>query len=901
MRAPIAHALLALAAACALPAPANAQVDRPQGSGRLIQAWDFEDRTLRPEPVPMHWFRVVHDPERGVHRPGFPKFNLAVLDDAHAREGVWSLKLPTRGGSTAVALARGVTAVIPESDLLLTAWLRTEDLQHAHARVVARLLDDRLEPLAGGRFATDPERSNGRWSFLRLSIPAHDDAAWIQVELQLLQPDQLADGPPATGELVLEDVHGAAWFDDLRLYQAPRLLIHTRSEANLDVAPDTPTISLSVRDLAGERLTASIAVLAWDGALVDHTRSPITPDGEPVHWAPDLPRFGWYRAVARIASDRGVVAQTACDLAWLAPRRRPIEPDPRFAVAIRDDPLEALELVPRIVRLLGVGQVWLDVWQRTQRRLDDRPQPPASRLALGEMESVTERLLEHGAELTFVLERAPDALADHAQLEPSNVLGILSTDPDAWLDHLRPLLSRFGERVRRWQIGPLGDPRAATAHYLPDRLRTIHDGLFRLIPRPTVVLPWPSHAPPPDPGDADHHLAVWAHAPIPAAAIPELVAVFDEAEHAALLLDRTDPHRFGVRAMVRDAATRAVRAWAAGAHAVAIDAPWRWRPDHERDAAPDPLLPVWRTLVETLAGRAAIGELPVAPGATAILIGDPDTRAVGAIVAWNDTAPPEDAIIHGYLGAGPVLRRDLFGNESAVPADEIGERHIPLSTLPTIIEGVDLDLLQFRSALRIEPRFIETRAQRHDVELVVTNPWNTAIGGRLRLDSPDTWRISPRVVQVNVPPGGEQRIPLRVTFGLNEVAGAHELTAQVRLSAERQYPTIRLPVTVELGLEHLEVAPTHRFVDGDGGPGADLVLTVLVTNTGDAPASLDAQVLAPGRAAQEATIHALGPGQTTLRRFRFPNARDDLLGQRLRLTIRERDAAGRFNRWIDIH
>jgi hypothetical protein len=905
MRAPRLPSPLALAAALLVAGTAPAQIDRPEGSGRLIRAWDFEDREVRPEPVPMHWFRVFDEPGNDARSPGFPRWNLAELDGTHAHGGRWSVKLPTRGGSVGLALAGGVAPVIPGSDLLLTAWVRTADVEHAGARLVARLLDERLEPIDGAELATDPIRSNQRWSFVRLDVPANDDATWIQLELQLLQPAQLTGGPPPLGEPERQDLGAAAWFDDVHLYQAPRLLIHTRSEANLDVGPDRPTIALTVRDLTGESLTATISVVAWDGSVVARTRSPVTPDGAPVEWTPPLPRYGWYRAIARVASGEGDVAQTSCDLAWLAPAWRPVEPDDRFGVAIRDDEREALELVPRLVERLGVGRVWLDVWQRARRRLEAQRDVPAARVALGEIETVTERLLERGTRLTFVLERAPDHLATAAQADPDNVMAILSGEPDGWLADLRPLLSRFGERVRRWQIGAIAAPHAADAPDLGVDVASIHRVLFRLIPRPIVVVPWPAHAAGADRGaggeDApERALAVWVPDAVPHDAMPRVVGGYPDGLDTAIVLDRTDPQSFGVRAMVRDAATRAVRAWAAGADAVVIEAPWTWRGDRDRDAAPGPLMPVWRTLAESLAGRTAVGELPVAPGATAILVGDPETDSIGAIVAWNDTAPAHRAVIHGYLGDGEVVRRDLFGNHAPVPADDDGERHIPLGRLPLIIEGVDLDLLRFRSALRIEPSFIETRAKRHDVELVITNPWRTAIGGRLRLGSPDNWRIKPRVFELSVPPSGEQRVPLEVIFGLNELAGPRELVAEVRLSAERRYPTIRLPVPVELGLEDLEVSPAYRFIDGAAGPGADLVLTVLVTNTGHGPLSLDAQALARGRAMQESTIHALQPGQTTLRRFRFDDARADLLGTRLRLTIRERDGAGRFNRWIDV-
>lgn len=132
---------LALGVACAVASPVLAQMDRPEAARRTVKSWDFEGDAGLFEPVPPGWFRAQDNPNTGRVRPGFPAFNAAILDAEVAASGRFSMRLPTRGGSTSLTLAAGVLPAIPDGDYSVVARVRTQGLEHARARIVAWFLD----------------------------------------------------------------------------------------------------------------------------------------------------------------------------------------------------------------------------------------------------------------------------------------------------------------------------------------------------------------------------------------------------------------------------------------------------------------------------------------------------------------------------------------------------------------------------------------------------------------------------------------------------------------------------------------------------------------------------------------------------------------------------------------
>lgn len=878
---------------------ALAQVHRPAGSGRLQKQWSFEERATDLEPVPRNWFRSIHDPDRGVNRPGFPRFNQAELVNTVSFDGDWSLMLPTRGGSTSIMLARGVVPTIPDGDLLITAMVRTDDLERARGRIVARFLDRSLNVVPQGTFSSDLILTDGSWQLVPVRMEGNPDAAWLQIELQLLQPDRFGIGARHAMEMVREDIRGAVYFDDLRVYQMPRIAVTTGTPGNVVIAPRVPEVELRVFDVAGDRLDAHLRIVDAMGHIVDETVREVGASGGTIRWVPALRELGWYMVDVSLVNPEGTVAEHTGALAWVAKPRVIDRVDAsRFGVHV-DEAGGRTEDFGAVLDAVGVGRVWMDVWARTEaeRALSF----DASLESADRIDRLVESLLDSGLEVGFVLEETPPDLARSSQLDPEQVLDALSRDASMWMPGLQGLLARFGERVSSWQVG-VDDPDTwrATPQTVAMAGR-VRDAFGTLIPRPFVTLPWPIERP--------------LGAMVPGVGVmvdlttrtpPEGIGLYAAhwrlagAEMPGAMIGTLDPTAFGSCAMVSDLARRVILAWSEGINPIGIERPWTPRSAREGGSLPAVSLVIMRTIVEELAGRDAVGELPVGPGVRAIIAGPrrgAGRTGPGVLIAWNKGGEDSPGI-SGYLGSGAIVVRDLFGNERSLGTGSVGE--IALGDRPVFIEGIDTELMLFRAGLRVDPEFIETRSQRHELDLVVPNPWNTPIHGELRLRDPESWEFRPRTIVFAVPAHSEQRIPIDIAFGANEPTGPRDLRAEVALSAESRYPIQEIAIPVELGLSTVGVWATYRLVDGAGGPESDLEVTMLVTNRGTDSSSYTAVAVAPNAPDKEAVISSLAPGEAAVRRFRFDGGGTALRGQRIRVGLIEREGTGRINIGIDV-
>jgi hypothetical protein len=863
--------------------------DRPEGARRQVRLWDFEDAPDHGEPVPPGWFRAQDNPPLR-ERPEFPAWNIAILDYQIASSGEFSVRLPTQGGSTSLMLGSGVIAAIPDGDYALTCMVRTQDLTSARVRMAAWFLDQSLAPIPGSRSFSRLAISPGAWTPLELELRGNPEAAWIQIELQLLQPrDQVTHAAPED-EVLPEDFRGAAWFDDVAIYQTPRVNLRTLAPGGIFVAPEEPRLALLVRDLTGEPLVVEMVIYDINGEIAQRRVGPAPAQGRETTFEPELSTFGWYRAVMRVRGDAGLVGERSVDFLW-APTASPMNRETRRGFGIVAERLsnEQRLLLPSILERTQTGSVHLAAW-------NEQTTAGISQEELVPLAAVVDRLVDGGHEVTFTLARAPEELARQARVDRDDPLPIFMRESDDWQPYLDALLARFGERVRRWQFGPTGSGLPFFKPDLAQQVEVAQSKLRRLVPRPLIELPWRLEQIPTKQLEGVDTLTVWWPTAIPPASIAEYAERWNPSQRVQLTIEQLPESVFGGRAVAVDLARRAACAWKAGHERVAIVAPWRYEEGSELEFQPRPALGAWRTLAEELGGRHIVGELNVGEGIVALIARGVDDSA---LIAWNDSAPLERAYIRGHLGPGPIVARDLFGNEHVVEMSSKGEHLIELDDAPVFIKGIDVELLQFRAAMRLEPPFIPARAEKHRIELVIENPWPIGITGRLRIAQPEDWTILPRVMSINLPPGGTARLPIDLSFNLGEEAGAFDVVAEVDLRAEQLYPLQRLPLSLEIGLPSVELLPSFRY-ERVNAQRTDVLVMVRVINLTDKPLTMQAFAQAPGYKSYDAPISELGPGASITRFFRFENGGARLKGRNIRVGLKEQDGTGRLNKTLAI-
>ncbi|MBL8746738.1 MAG: hypothetical protein JNK58_10330 [Phycisphaerae bacterium] len=870
----------------------SAQPARPSAAQRIVKTWDFDDPLSRVEPVPIGWFRAQDNPPER-ERPGFPAWNVPGLSGESPRSGPRCVVLPTKGGNTALRLSAGAVPVLPDADYMVSAMVRTDGLGHAKACVSAWLLDEDLQPVGRAPSRSELLNTGGEWSELVVRTRGESRAAWLQIELLLLQPREF-EAARSVHQVWPEDFSGAAYFDDLVVSQVPRVELIPSSPAGVFIGDEKPELLMMVRDLTGEPLSMELTVFDLDGKIVERERMPVPEGGRVTPWRPRLDRFGWYSTRMEVSSSGTVVGRRRVDLVW-SPDGRVPDGGARRSFGVIAEGVSAEQraglgdLLPRILS----GAVNLSVF--TPDRIDDAPGQ-----GLEELWGDAERLLSQGVDITFVLTNLPRRLTHELRIDPDNPIPMLLAANDPWVPYLSKTLNVFGERVRRWQLGPTGSESAIGRPALKSDLDAIRRKLRTQIPRPVLVLPWNLSYSSDEAGvSADSIMLTWPIG-VPADAI---AGGYRAASEEFEGLDRTlhielpDQAVFGGRAAAIELARRATTAWAAGVRRMSIDHSWRVFPEADERLQPTPEAAVWRTMCSVLSESTVVGMLPVADGVSVYLV---EGAGGGALIGWNDGADPEDAVIRGWLGEGRVSAVDPFGNRRDVPRDSFGSHGVQLEEMPTIVTGVDVPLARFRAAVRVDPPFLAARAERHEVEVVIENPWPVGITGRLRLAEPVEWTISPRVIPFVLSPGETARVRVEIAFAPGQEAGRQRLIAEVDLSAERRYPVMRWPLALDLGLPTVEMSPSYRVEPSPSGEGSDLVVSMLITNSGDSPLTVEAFAQAPGYRAFEAPVSGLAAGGSVTRRFRFEGGGEQLKGRSVRVGLKETSGTGRLNRTLHI-
>lgn len=930
---------------------------------RTIQRFDFEEPE-NPYPVPRYWSRVVDTP--ATPRPGFPRFNEASFDFAVAHLGRASVRLPTRGGSTAIRLQAGTIPVFPRADYAVTAFVRTQGVSASRAFLTARFLDQNQRLVPGGQARSAPILSEGDWTQVTLELMGlSDDVAFLQLELELLQPRQqpadARDAARATttpAGLDAEDLDASAWFDTISISQIPRVEVSTTAAGNLFTSAQTPTVSMTIRDLVGERLIASLRVSSLEGELVDSATLPIDASGRPMQWTPRLVDPGWYDVQLDVSSDERILTRARTMLVWLAPPRHDTGAGDlaRFGMhADRATVAQSMILAP-MARTLRLGHITLPVW-------DAGADSAAVTESIQQLGPVLDALLSQGMSVTLCMPRIPTDLAMKHSLDPEDPLSIALTDQREWLALMNPALDRYGQGITRWLVGRIpprsspdgiGADEAFWGRSVPDALSRLHASLSLLVPGPRITLPWrvdldlsaisESIASAAQPSCVSMVLPAWVdrnsidefaqryqNVPEPR---PELTIVPQYPASPA-------PERSRVAGFTRDV----IEAWRQFGETRANDPLARFAVNFPLESlgtrrphlAPDPELAVWATLADQLAGRRIIGEYPAPEGVRCYILAPMNTASTddstsvespasepvrsdnhsGALILWNASGDPANSFITVYAPAGRARIVDPMGRvrelaatgDPTIPTDA---HRVVASDMPVFIDGVDAKLASLIASFRVVPDFLPAVAIEHELEIRLTNPWETTITGRLQIVSPAgagpgaktskaprEWAIVPDgAVQVQIGPGQTQVFPFAVTLPAAEDAGEKILTALLRLDSEQHAGPIRLTASVSVGLE--DVALTAKADVGPTIDGPNVVVSVQVVNRGKPERFLRLQVAVPGMPTREFVLTNPAPGETISKRFVYTDAAARLRGKRVRVSVSDEESASRLNTTISV-
>lgn len=870
---------------------------------RMVRHFDFEEAEEMPLTMPHRFYRYGASEDHAAE--GFPPFGRMRLTNEVAYSGNWSFEFELDGGSMAARIPTGVIPVMPQADYLVTMRVRTKGLQHARSRLTAWLHDGAGEIITESRAASEPIATDGEWVILAVEVPGRwDDVSDLVFELQLAQPRQFRSAAAGAGaeEALLEDVAGRAWFDDVTVWHLSRIELSTDEPGNVVVGPDRPRVRVLIRDHAQDDLRARLRVFDLDGKTIVDERVPSHRLQREFRVALPLEQYGWYRAVLDVGDRERVSARQWLDLAYVPqPHRSHARWQNPLAVALPEAWIVQADRLPDLVARSGVGTVIMPVWTRRQTM-------DASDLEHETLRETIEALRTERTDLILSFEGVPDELSRQFDTDSDDVLRVLNQLDGQWQRWINELLVSFGVEVSRWQIGGTGSDSVLFDHDAARQIERATRRIAEFAPSPDVLVSMMSE----QATDATRDLpgrSIWVPHHLQPDAVGEAVAAWTDADHPLVVtLDVLPDEIFSPRQRTLDLIFRVLAAWRADAGTIALRPTWRVedvqssaiRSQQRRPAAisPDVLLPVVRALASQLSGRRFVRELTLQQGIHCWVLAGSGSDD-GALIVWRDSDHlQETATTSLQLADGPVTMTDPFGNvREIVPRD--GLHTIRVREMPMFIEGISLELVLFRGSFALEPSFIPAERRLHGHELILHNPWGMPISGTLRLRESEDWRISPRVHDFSIRPGGQVRLPVEIILERNMLTGVRRLEADVTLSAETTYQ-IEVDSEIEIGLEHLDLHATWRVARNVRTGEDDLIITQYIANTGDDPVSLDAYILGPNIRQQRRVVGGLEPGEMAIRTFRVPNGASLLSGQSIRVGIAERGGIARLNKVLEV-
>ncbi|HVX83956.1 MAG TPA: hypothetical protein VH253_03995 [Phycisphaerae bacterium] len=517
--------------------PGGSTAEAPSAPGasvysRVVATFDFEERALGNfESVPMYWSKLVGR--------GYPAYATGRFDTTVARSATTSFRLDIDGGSVAYRFTPppatfgkgpGRIAVTPDGDYVILAFVKTTPLAHARADLTAWFADANGKPLPDTEVHAIPWAANGTqdagaWHVMHVFVhgpeATHGGGKSLVLQLGLLQPQQLAeaglntggkksDGLPAQFQLYQQDIRGTAWFDDITVFQLPRLSISVPAAATIAPQAATPAGAMDVAAPGSVNVLPPGGQVALDLAVSDISRD--SPDGSSAakkqlgvtltitdpqglvfareHWnAAPTPEHPWtqayrhpplpgglYTATLDIleggapgggANATGLIARRQTRFVTLADQQPPRPPAPEFGLSAAHWPAARWSALEPLARESGAGLVEAPAWR------DDLPEGAGGSHDAAPFDLLVSALSRDHIGVLASLESLPAAVAARlrsgaaAATQPdslagsSSLLSLASADPALWRPSISFLLARHANSVSFWQVMEHPDPAAA--------------------------------------------------------------------------------------------------------------------------------------------------------------------------------------------------------------------------------------------------------------------------------------------------------------------------------------------------------------------------------------------------------------------------------------------------------
>jgi len=867
---------------------------------RVMHTFDFEERDVNYLDLPMFWNMVTA-------RRGFPHYAEGKLDDSISHGGSYSFLLISDGGSVGFeydSRSRNPRRIKikPGCDFQITCYVHLENTETSRTRLSCAFADrlGRIIPESYyySKLIAKEDLGPDGWAHVEVYAPGNfPDAQYLSIGLWLLQEEQWNQDVITDSYIYRYDVKALAWFDDITVYQLPRVILRTDKLGNVFESRDPVELLVEVEGVNTLDYEVSMRVYDAMDSLLSQEKWLIsgvgTEENTRIITLPDI-SAGCYRSELLIQSGGKTIATRSLIFGKLGPSFGEITASGmNFGLLVLDEDAGNWPTILRLTQLSNAKMIKLPVWKRAESH-------NSAAAAEENLDNKLIQLQQNNVEAIATFSEVPEDLAVKLLHGQQSLLDLFSRDSHDWLPQVAVVLAQYARQVPFWQIGTdifdediTWDPRIK---YVLTTLRTEFEKLIR---NPILFTPIPGLLDVNQQQVGNSYVSVAISSLIVPEQIPDYIAEFHKKgmNHIwAVLEPMTDSYISRDNRLI-DFAKRIAYAKKSEAQAIFINHPWSEKEYNARLVTePTELLLIYRTLTDQFGGTRYLGEFELAPGVP-VLVFDRDGQ--GCLFAWNTNyhpeAPPAQSEFGLYLGKTPV-EIDLFGNSKPLPMEN-GIGRIHLTNWPVFLSRVDSRMAMLRASMKWTPAIVDASVARQKVLLSFVNPFRIPISGRLRFqldESQMNWGVDPVVFNFSLQPNQLFQQEIYLKLPRNEISGRKELTAVIAIDADRAY-SFSMPVPFEIELQGIDVSIFARRINQK-----DLLIQQVVTNNSEADTNLTSFIDFPDGDHQERSIQKLAPGSSTTKSFVFPNA-EKWVGNYIRIGLQDPQGSRRVNYQIEIN
>lgn len=829
-------------------------------------------------------FACSFGPDTDPNADGWPTDWVRLLDPSHpnyVQIGLSTEPGPDGDSSLAIELDGGAATVYgPAQEIdaqyayVLEALVRTEGIEHDEVFLTLIF-----------------QQEDGQRIDIAYSPRVKKTAGWQRVLLGPVIPPQQGrlraviglQVQPAEGQ----DIKAKVWFDDVWLARMPRIDLVTSDRHNLFNDPQNVQLHCRVSGVGDVTPALKIEVFDPFGRLVDEALLDVDQQAKgkrhdplvsrnpeaaarTVDWRPAKLDFGFYRVRGTlVAGDRDVHERTLT-LAVLRPQQLIQRGEFGWCFPRGIEPLDG----PRAVDLLrqtGVHWVKLPLWFKSQEAE-----------AFDDAVWLIDRWNSFGVRTIGMLSAPPAELMTALGLTGSRVSALLAREPNEWFPAFEPTLLRLALRVPEWQLGGDDEKFFVEAIDLQPRVAAIKRQMDRVTHDVSLAIAWPWSFESPEEKPAPWRALAYSSKPdLTATELSEVLSMPRPGQAARWVNVAPLPaSKYSLTDRARDLALRTSTAKIHGADRIFLPDPY----DAERgvlDATGSPTemyLP-WRSLAMALSGAKYVGSVSL-PGKSENHVFARHGKAT--MLVWNSKEVQETL----YLGDA-IEQRDLW--DTKIPTgEEDAAQTIRVGPMPTLVTGMDEAVARTQASFVLEAsRLPSVLGVPHRAQIRIRNDFPQRLFGVVHVVPPETWRVSPKRLEVSLGPGEETRRPFDITLSYDAEAGSETVRFDFDVNSGRNY---QFSV-----FRNLEVGAGDVFLDLSSriNNRGELEVEQRLENRTPQAVRFKCDLFAPGRRHQRATVTQSGPGVST-RVFHFDDGHA-LVGQTLRMRATELGGQRVFN------